>query len=190
MGVGKTGQFFSFQHLGEDCKPDLVTVGKSITGGVYPASFVLGTHDVMSLIGPYESASTFAAAPLGIAAAKAAIAVIDEEDLVQRAATIGTRFEKVVESWRHSYIERASARGADLRIWVMSNHPSGRVTARRISALCLFRNLLVYPKGDVIRMSPPLIITDEELEAALAIMLNAFNSVTDYDHIPGEIWHE
>jgi ornithine--oxo-acid transaminase len=189
MGMGKTGKFFSFQNLGGDCKPDLVTVGKSITGGAYPASFVLGDNDVMSLIGAYECASTFAAAPLGIAAAEAAIAVLDDEDLVQRATCIGSRFEREVESWHHQHIQRVSARGADMRIWIKESDPSGRVSARRICALCLHNKLLLYPRGPVMRMSAPLVITDAELDMALATIRHAMDHVTDYGHIPGEKWH-
>ncbi|MCJ1385857.1 hypothetical protein MMC17_008981 [Xylographa soralifera] len=189
MGAAKTGKFFSFQHLGDDCKPDLVAIGKSITGGVYPASFVLGTDDVMGLIGPYEVASTFAAAPLGIATAEAAIAVIDDEGLDGRAVFIGLYFERVVRSWSHEHVQRVSTRGADMRIWINEDHPSGRVSARWICALCLQNYLLVYPKANVIRMSAPLVISNTELDSALAIIQDALNSVISYGLIPGEEGH-
>lgn len=59
QGAGKTGKFFSFQHLGDDVKPEIVTMGKSITGGFYPQSFIMGMDTVMASVGPYEMASTY-----------------------------------------------------------------------------------------------------------------------------------
>ena len=165
-----------------------MTIGKSITGGVYPASFVLGDSEVMSLIDPYESASTFATGPMATAAAEAAIAVIDDERLVDRASRIGATFERIVSSWSHRHIDRASSRGADLRIWIREDHPSGRVTARRICALCLQKGVLLYPKGNIMRMSPPIVIKDEDLDVALGTIKAVLDIIVDVGLIPGEHW--
>ena len=125
---------------------------------------------------------------MGIAAAEAAVAVVDDEDLERRATEIGGTFDRIVKSWRHPHIQRASSRGSDLRIWINEEHATGLVTARRISALCLQKQLPLYPKANVIRMSAPMVITDEELKLALAVIKESLDTVVACGQIPGENW--
>lgn len=181
QGAGKTGKFLSYYHLGEDCKPDIVTMGKSITGGFYPQSFILGTADVMSLVGTYESASTFAYSPLGIAAARAALEVIDNENLVHRATHLGKRFADIVDSWDHPLVDYLSVRGADVALYLKG------VSGRRVTALCLHKGLLLYPRANALRMSFAMVMTDEELERGASIIEESLNTLNDYDSVPGEL---
>jgi ornithine--oxo-acid transaminase len=189
MGSGKTGKFFSFNHLGDDVKPDILIIGKSMTGGAYPASFVLGPKKIMSILGPYESGSTFAHTPLAIAAAEAAIQVIDEERMVERAYAIGEKFKQLTESLKsHPYVTGVEVRGADFSITIKED-VAGKVTARRIGGLCLHKGLLLYPLEGRLRMSVSMVMTDEQLEQGVNIIKEALDDVTSYDDIPGEAWH-
>ncbi|KAK8196009.1 hypothetical protein M8818_007160 [Zalaria obscura] len=182
QGAGKTGRFLSYEHLGADVRPDLVTMGKSITGGFYPASFVLGTAEVMDLVGTGESASTFAANPLAVAAAQAAIAVIDDEGLVERATAIGKRWVEAVESWKHPLVRYVTNRGADSMVVLQG------VRSQRVAALALLKGLLVFPRDDYLRISPAMVISDEEIDRAAQIMKETLDEVNEYDEIPGEFW--
>ncbi|KAI0126182.1 putative acetylornithine aminotransferase [Xylariales sp. AK1849] len=191
MGSCKTGKFFSFNHLGDDVRPDMLVIGKSMTGGVYPAAFVLGDNHLMSVVGPYESGSTFAHTPMAIAAAEAAISVLDEENMAERAQQIGDKFKQLTESWRdHPHVADIQIRGADFSIPIRENPQCG-VTARRIGGLCLSKGLLLYPLEGRLRMSVTMRMTDEELERGCKIIKEALDEVTDYpDAIPGEVWHK
>ncbi|EXJ82255.1 hypothetical protein A1O3_06068 [Capronia epimyces CBS 606.96] len=189
MGSGKTGKFFSFNHLGDDVKPDMLVIGKSMTGGAYPASFVLGPEEIMTVVGPYESGSTFAHTPLAIAAAEAAIRVLDEEHMVERAHAIGEKFTQLTESLHdHPYVTGIEVRGADFSITIKED-VAGKVTARRIGGLCLHKGLLLYPLEGRLRMSVTMVMTDEQLEQGVRIIKQALDEVTSYDEIPGEKWH-
>ncbi|KAB8255422.1 pyridoxal phosphate-dependent transferase [Aspergillus pseudonomiae] len=180
QGVGKTGKFFSFQHLGADVKPDIVAMGKSITGGFYPQSFIMGLDTVMGSIGPYEIASTYGFTPLGIAAANATLDVIDRENLIERAVHLGDLWRKTVESWNHPIVDYVAQVGADSNLILRGVQPS------RIAALCMHRGLFVYPKADGLRLSFALTISDELLLEGAAILKNCLDDVDKYGSIEGE----
>lgn len=191
MGSCKTGKFFSFNHLGDDVRPDLLVIGKSMTGGAYPASFVLGDSHIMNVVGPYESGSTFAHTPLAIAAAEAALRVLDEEKMAERAAAIGAKFTELTKSlWDHPHVADIQVRGADFSIPIRED-PANRVTARRIGGLCLSKGLLLYPLEGRLRMSVSMVMTDEQLTRGVAIIKEALDEVTEHEGpIPGEVWHK
>lgn len=180
QGVGKTGKFFSFQHLGNDVKPDIVAMGKSITGGFYPQSFIMGLDTVMGSIGPYEIASTYGFTPLGIAAANATLDVIDRESLIERAIHLGDLWRKTVESWKHPVVDYVAQVGADSNLILRGVQPS------RIAALCMHRGLFVYPKADGLRLSFALTISDELLLEGAAILKSCLDDVDKYGSIEGE----
>ncbi|KAL7903838.1 putative acetylornithine aminotransferase [Trichoderma velutinum] len=183
-GAGKTGKFFSYMHLGDDCKPDMVTMGKSVTGGVYPQSFVMGKEAVMSLIGSGQTASTFAYTPVAIAAATAAIETIDRENLMERAVVLGDRWASTIRSWNHPHIDWVSQIGADCNIFVKG------VRAERLGALLMHKGVAIFPVHPRIRVSIPFTMTDEELDRGLAILKDALNTVDQYGSIEGEFWHQ
>lgn len=191
MGSCKTGKFFSFNHLGDDVKPDLLVIGKSMTGGAYPASFVLGNAEIMSVVGPYESGSTFGHSPMAIAAAEAALKVLDDENMAEKAAHLGKRFTELTRSWpEHPHVGSVEVRGADFSVKINENR-EGRVTARRIGGLCLSRGVVLYPLEGRLRMSVSMVMTDAELEKGVEIIKSAIDDVTEYHGaIPGEVWHK
>lgn len=180
QGAGKTGKFFSFQHLGYDVRPDIVTMGKSITGGFYPQSFIMGVDEVMASIGPYEMASTYGFTPLGIAAANATIDVIDREDLIQRGVHLGNLWRRTVESWNHPLVDYVAQIGADSNLILRGVQPS------RIVALCMHRGLFVYPKPNGIRLSIAMTMSDEMLLEGAAILKSCLDDVGKFGSIEGE----
>ncbi|GFF59753.1 ornithine aminotransferase [Aspergillus udagawae] len=180
QGVGKTGKFFSFQHLGHDVKPDIVTMGKSITGGFYPQSFIMGLDAVMASVGPYEMASTYGFTPIGIAAANATIDVIDKENLIERGVSLGNLWKKTVESWNHPLVDYVAQVGADSNLILREVQPS------RVAALCMHRGLFVYPKPDGIRLSFAMTMSDELLLEGAAILKGCLDDVDNYGLIEAE----
>ncbi|CAI6087326.1 unnamed protein product [Clonostachys chloroleuca] len=98
QGAGKTGRFLSSERMGPEKKPDMATLGKSVSGGAYPASFVLGTEDVMSLVQPYHSASTFAMAAQANAAVLATLRIMDEEHFVERALNVQAKWREITSN--------------------------------------------------------------------------------------------
>ncbi|KAJ5979997.1 pyridoxal phosphate-dependent transferase [Penicillium waksmanii] len=181
QGAGKTGKFFSFQHLGDDVKPDIVTMGKSITGGFYPQSFIMGMDTAMAAVGPYEMASTYGFSPLAIAAANATIDIIYRENLIERGVHLGYLWRKTVESWQHPLVDYVAQIGADSNLILREVQPS------RVAALCMHRGLFVYPKADGIRLSFAMNMPDEVLLKGAAILKSCLDDIDKYGSIEGEM---
>lgn len=180
QGAGKTGKFFSFQHLGDDVKPDIVTMGKSITGGFYPQSFIMGVDAVMASVGPYEMASTYGFSPLAIAAANATLDVIDRENLIERGVHLGYLWKTAVESWQHPLVDYVAQIGADSNLMLRGVKPS------RVAALCMHRGLFVYPKANGLRLSFAMNMPDELLLRGAAILRSCLDDINNYGSIEGE----
>jgi len=183
MGCGKTGRFLSSDWLGAENKPDIITLGKSITGGAYPASYVLGYNDTMTLVGPSQVASTFAMSAAANAATLAALEVLEGEGCMSRAKTIQERWSEVISGWNHPFLDYCTARGADLGIMILAD--VGTVTPRRIARLAYQKGVLIYPSGNRLRISVALTITDEELETGLSILTEVMNEIEEHGDIPG-----
>jgi len=194
MGCGKTGRFLCSDYLERDPqtqeplpKPDLVTFGKSITGGVYPATYVLGRSECMDLVGTKEIMSTYGMSPIAIAATIAALQVIDEEGLVAKALLVERVFLDVTEGWKADrnkhgrgiweFISYVTAVGADLGVWLNEELVGGQDTVRAICAVCLRDGLLVFPNQRRIRMCVAMVITEEKLRSGLNILKNSLYEV-------------
>ncbi|OGM47224.1 hypothetical protein ABOM_003987 [Aspergillus bombycis] len=183
MGSGKTGRFLCSDWLGTENKPDMITLGKSITGGAYPASYVLGFNETMDLIEPNQVASTFAMSPAGTAATLAALSVYEDEQLLQRATVIQERWMAITSNWNHPFLRFCTARGADLCI--MFKDHMGDVTPRRVARLAYQKGVLVYPQSPRIRISVALTITDEELDKGMRALTEVMDEIAFYREIPG-----
>ncbi|KAG6989218.1 putative ornithine aminotransferase [Fusarium oxysporum f. sp. conglutinans] len=183
MGSGKTGRFLCSDWLGSENKPDMITLGKSIAGGAYPASYVLGFNDTMGLIEPNQVASTFAMSPAATAATLAALSVYEDEKLLQRVKVIQDRWMAVTSKWNHPFLNFCTARGSDLCIMFKEN--VGGVTPRRVARLAYQKGVLVYPQSPRIRISVALTITDEELGMGLRILTEVMDEIAFYGEIPG-----
>lgn len=184
MGCAKTGKFLSCDWMGPENKPDMVTLGKSITGGMYPASYILGTNDIMSLVGPYSVSSTFGKSATANIATLTALRVYDDEKLLDRAAAIGKKYTEITSQWKHPFLEYATCRGADACLMIKPGH--GTVTPRRIARVAFQKGVLVYPMGQRIRISIALTITDAELEKGLNVLAGVLDEIESYGDIPGD----
>ncbi|KAL3409455.1 pyridoxal phosphate-dependent transferase [Aspergillus fumigatus] len=182
MGSGKTGKFLCSNWMGPENKPDMVVMGKSITGGAYPASYIFGNHEVMDLIGGYEPVATFGMAPAAIAATRATLEIIDEEKLVDRATWIGQVWKKETAGWSMPWLDYTTNRGADLGLY-LKRTGNPRLTTRRLSMLCLHKGIFTYPDGDRVRMGVALNIPEADLLRGMAILKEALLELDDYDEI-------
>lgn len=162
-GFGRTGKRFACDH--EGVKPDLMTLGKALGGGIYPVSAVTGTREVLGLFRPGEHGSTFGGNPLACAIGRAAIRVLEEEGLVERSAELGVYLVTRLREIKSKYIKEVRGRG--LFVGVELHKSAGG--ARRFCEALMERGVLCKETHeDVIRFAPPLIITKEQLDFAVA----------------------
>lgn len=160
-GLGRTGRLFASDH--EDVRPDIMIIGKALSGGFYPVSAVLADNEVMGLFQPGEHGSTFGGNPLGSAVARAALQVIVEENLVENAAEMGEYLMDLLEEIPKRHIQEV--RGKGLLIGVELKPEAGG--ARRFCEALQERGILAKEtRENVIRFAPPLIIDKETLNWA------------------------
>lgn len=157
-GLGRTGRMFACQH--EDVKPDALLLGKALSGGVYPVSAVVGSDELIGVFEPGSHGSTFGGNPLGCAVARAALRVIQDEHLVDRAAELGPAFLSRLAAIQSPAVR--SVRGSGLLIGIELH------TAARPFCEALAREgvLCKETHDKVLRFAPPLIITQAELDFA------------------------
>lgn len=158
-GLGRTGRLFASEH--EGVRPDVMIVGKALSGGFYPVSAVLTDDEVLGLFKPGDHGSTFGGNPLGSAIARTALKVLIDEGLVERSAELGDYFLGRLQRIESDYVKEVRGRG--LFIGVELNVP-----ARRFAEALYQRGILAKETHDyVLRFAPPLVITREEIDWAL-----------------------
>ncbi len=161
-GLGRTGKLFASEHDG--VRPDMVIVGKALSGGFYPVSAVLADEAIMGLFTPGEHGSTFGGNPLAAAVARAALKVIVEEKLVENAATLGDYFQEQLAEIPSPHVKEV--RGKGLLIGVELKPEAGG--ARRFcEALAQQAILAKETHQHVIRFAPPLVIDKATIDWAL-----------------------
>lgn len=161
-GLGRTGRRFCFDH--EDVRPDLIAIGKSLGGGVYPVSAAVGTREVMDLFTPGEHGSTFGGNPLAAAVGRESLRVLEEEDLAGRAARLGEWLIGRLRAIDCPLVKEV--RGQGLLIGVELRPEAGG--ARRYCEALMGEGLLCKETHDnVIRFAPALVVEQQELEAAM-----------------------
>ena len=160
-GLGRTGRLFCYQH--EGIRPDVVIVGKALSGGLYPVSAVLADDEVMGVFHPGEHGSTFGGNPLGAAVAREALKVLVEERLVERSAELGQWFLERLTGIRSPHV--ATVRGKGLWIGIVLKPEAGG--ARRFCEALQHEGLLCKETHEhVIRVAPPLTVSKDDLEWA------------------------
>ncbi len=161
-GLGRTGKLFAYQH--EDIRPDVVILGKALSGGVYPVSAVLADDEVMGVFHPGDHGSTYGGNPAAAAVATTALQVLIDEGLIERSETLGTMAIERLKALDSAHIKEIRGRG----LWIgIELHPEAG-GARRFCEALQHRGVLCKETHDhVIRIAPPLMITREELEWAL-----------------------
>lgn len=164
-GLCRTGKWFASQH--EGVRPDVTVIGKALSGGMYPVSAVLADDEVLGLFQPGEHGSTFGGSPLAAAVAMAALEVLDEENLAERATELGNYFVSKLRQIDAPLVKEIRGRG--LLIGVELYPEAGG--ARRYCEMLQDAGILAKETHDnVIRFAPPLVIEKETLDWALEII--------------------
>lgn len=173
-GMGRTGRMFASYDLKDtqsESKPDMLILGKALSGGVMPVSVVLANDDVMLTIKPGEHGSTFGGNPLACAVAKEAVQVIIDEDLAQNAQKMGALFMSGLRdiATRHRLIK--TVRGKGLLTAIVIDCDEQDTLAWDICVQFKENGLLAKPThGNKIRLAPPLVITAEQVKESLEII--------------------
>lgn len=195
-GIARTGKLLCHEWSG--IKPDLVLLGKAISGGMYPVSAVLGSKEVMLTIEPGTHGSTYGGNPLGSAVAIRALEVIQEENMVSRAETLGHRFRDGLKSLNSPMIKLIRGKGLLNAIVIDESKTNGH-SAWDLCMLFKEKGLLVGralkimhvrdtsdtnpdlqakpTHQNIIRLAPPLVITEQEIDSALNIIKEAMEEL-------------
>jgi len=161
-GLGRTGKLFACDH--EDVLPDVMIVGKALSGGFFPVSAVMTDRHILGLFQPGEHGSTFGGNPLGAAIARASLGVLTEEHMIENAAVMGEYFMDQLSEIPSKHIK--TVRGRGLLIGVELNENAGG--ARRFCEALKSKGILAKETHtNTIRFAPPLIITKEIIDWAL-----------------------
>jgi len=160
-GLGRAGKLFASEW--ENVRPDVVVVGKALSGGMYPVSAVLASRDVLGVFHPGEHGSTFGGNPLACAVAREALRVLVDEGLIENSARLGTYFRERLATIKSPHVKEVRGRGLfiGVELWPAAGG------ARRFCEALAARGLLCKETHQhVIRFAPPLVITKEDLDWA------------------------
>ena len=172
-GIGRTGRLLACDH--ENVKPDILILGKALSGGVYPVSAVLCNDDVMLCIQPGEHGSTFGGNPLACAVAKTALEVVIDENLSDNANLMGNIFREELNKLNSSIIKEIRGKGLLNAIEIKK---TSSISAWEICMLLKNKGLLAKPThGNIIRFAPPLIINKKEILECTSIITDVFKSI-------------
>ncbi len=169
-GIARTGKLLAVDH--ENVKPDILILGKAMSGGAYPVSAVLANDEIMGVIKPGTHGSTFGGNPVAAAVAIAALSVVKDENLAENAERLG----KIFRSELNKYIETSNiatlVRGKGLLNAVVINDSEDSDTAWNICLKLRDNGLLAKPThGNIIRFAPPLVMNEEQLMDCVAIII-------------------
>lgn len=172
-GLCRTGKMLCCDH--ENVRPDMVLLGKALSGGTLPVSAVLADDEVMLNIHPGEHGSTFGGSPLACAVATAALQVLTDECLAENALLMGERLRSGLENINSPFIREIRGKGLMNAIEIEHTEPEA---AWRLCELMMERGLLAKPThGDKIRLAPPLIINAEQVDESLTIISNSLEAL-------------
>lgn len=161
-GIARTGRLIACHH--EDVQPDILILGKALSGGMYPVSAVLANDDIMNVIKPGQHGSTFGGNPIACAVAVAALDVVEEEKLSERAEKLGQLFRSEIEKLIQKTDLITKVRGKGLLNAILINDTPDSKTAWNLCLKLKENGLLAKPThGNIIRLAPPLVITEEQL---------------------------
>jgi ornithine--oxo-acid transaminase len=165
-GIGRTGKLLACEH--ENVRPDVLILGKAMSGGVYPVSAVLADDEIMMVIKPGEHGSTFGGNPIAARVAMAALQVVKDEKLAERAEKLGKIFRDEMSAIKSDMITLVRGKGLLNAIIIK---PKNGKEAWDVCVTMKENGLLAKPThGDIIRFAPPLVITEEQLRDAIEII--------------------
>ncbi len=166
-GLGRTGKMFCCEH--EDVQPDAYILGKALSGGFYPVSAVVSSRELLGVFEPGSHGSTYGGNPLGCAVARAALAVLRDERLVERSAELGAWLLEQLRSLEHPDIKQIRGRGLIVGIEL---HCAARTYCERLKELGM---LCKETHENVIRLAPPLVISQDDLAWAVEQLRAVFS---------------
>jgi len=173
-GIARTGKLIACHH--ENVQPDILILGKALSGGMYPVSAVLANNEIMNVIKPGQHGSTFGGNPIACAVAIAALDVVAEENLSERAEELGQLFRSEIEKLIEKSDLITKVRGKGLLNAILINDTPDSSTAWNLCLKLKENGLLAKPThGNIIRLAPPLIITKEQLLDCVQIIQKTLN---------------
>jgi ornithine--oxo-acid transaminase len=161
-GLGRTGRLFACDH--EDVRPDVVTIGKALSGGFYPVSAVLSSAEILGVFGPGTHGSTFGGSPLACAVAREALRVLVEEDLIPNSAAMGDYLMARLAEVDSPHVLEVRGRGLLIGVEL---RPEAGGARRFCEALQRGGILAKETHVNTIRFAPPLVITKDEIDWAM-----------------------
>ncbi len=168
-GIARTGKLLAVYH--ENVQPDILILGKAISGGVYPVSAVLANNDIMMVIKPGQHGSTFGGNPIAAKVAMAALEVVKEEKLAENALYLGAIFRKEMQRIIDKTDLVVSVRGKGLLNAIIINDTEQSETAWNLCVQLKDNGLLAKPThGNIIRFAPPLVMNEDQLMECVAII--------------------
>jgi len=173
-GIARTGKLLAVNH--ENVTPDILILGKALSGGAYPVSAVLANDDIMEVIKPGNHGSTFGGNPVAAAVAIAALEVVRDENLADNADRLGTIFRTKLSAFAETNDLIKSVRGKGLLNAILINDAEDSLTAWDICIKLRDNGLLAKPThGNIIRFAPPLVINEEQLNDCISIIVKTIS---------------
>ena len=174
-GIARTGKMLATDY--EDAKPDILILGKALSGGVFPVSAVFANDEVMLCIQPGEHGSTFGGNPLACAVAKAALEVVLEENLASNAEKLGAYFRDKMNDFISKSDLVTLVRGKGLLNAIVINDHEQSSTAWNLCVKMKMNGLLAKPThGNIIRFAPPLVINKDQLDTCIDIIISSIEN--------------
>ena len=172
-GLGRTGKMLACEH--EGVRPDILVLGKALSGGVYPVSCVLADDEIMLTIKPGEHGSTYGGNPIAAQVAMAALDVIQDEKLAENSARLGEIFRKEMKSIDSELIETIRGKGL---LNAVAIKPTEGKSAWDVCLAMKENGLIAKPTHEnIIRFTPPLTITEDQLKEAIGIIKKTFEEL-------------
>ncbi|KAH8917145.1 hypothetical protein BT69DRAFT_1313831 [Atractiella rhizophila] len=187
-GLGRTGKMCCYEH-NPRVKPDIITLGKALSGGFYPISAVLTSHEVMGVIKPGEHGSTFGGNPLACAIGTAALDVIVDEKLTERAQRLGEVFRSALSTLKKDekvgkWLTEVRGKGLLNAIVIDESKSTRGRGAWEVCLLMKERGVLAKPTHrNIIRLAPPLTIEEEDLLHAVQVIKESLEALDVVDNI-------
>lgn len=176
-GLGRTGKWLACQH--EGVQPDAVLLGKALGGGILPVSLFLARKEIMDVFRPGDHGSTFGGNPLAAAVGQAALQILQEEGLIQRAAELGEYFQAQLRTIKSPLIKDVRGKGLLIGLEIDERYP-----ARGICMQLLKHGVLTKDTHHtVIRLAPPLVVTKEQID----VTVNALKHVLSHAQAMQEV---
>jgi ornithine--oxo-acid transaminase len=173
-GIGRTGKLLACDW--EGVKPDILVLGKALSGGMMPVSAVLTSDEIMLTIQPGEHGSTYGGNPLACALAMEALSIVKDEGLASNAEVLGTKFRKELQDISSVLVSEIRGKGL-LNALVIRPYGSGKTAYDVCLELMAHGVLAKQTHGDIIRFACPLNITENQMDEAIAIIKKVFQKL-------------